>query len=99
MVLGNGESNDFLEISKFSSKDAHNYKAYNQMLSEFVEIVNPYLDQSPRIWNYEVFKKILRHFRVGKRNIIPEFYNFLTAPASTILNQWFGKKKKFKLAI
>lgn len=93
LVLGGGKKRDFEEISKFSKKDAENYGKYNDMLNEIVKVVGPIIDMTPEYKNWKTLSHFAKAFVWKKSDKLAEFYNFLTAPASTILNQWFGTKK------
>jgi len=92
LVLGGGKQRDYDEISKFSKQDAENYQKYNNMLNGIVDVIGPLIDQTPEYKNWNTISHFLKAFAFKKTDKLAEFYNFLTAPASTILDQWFGKK-------
>lgn len=95
LTLGDGHQNTYNEIAKFSKQDAENYFKFDAKLEKFSQAIEPLLDASPPNLNNSLFaerENIKKLYQMGKilgvKNI-PEFYKLLTAPISTVLNEWF----------
>jgi len=95
LTLGNGKENTFNEIAKFSKKDAENYFKFDEKLEHYSQAIEPLLDSRPPDMNNSFWSErneINNLYKMGKKlglKEIPEFYRLLTAPISTILNEWF----------
>ncbi|XP_014673155.1 PREDICTED: pyridine nucleotide-disulfide oxidoreductase domain-containing protein 2-like isoform X4 [Priapulus caudatus] len=92
------------EIGKFSKKDAEAFPLYEQQLERFAQAIQPLLDNTPidskklaksSLWEQIKEAYHSKHiFEAGKilGEDLPLFYEYLTAPASKILNQWFDSE-------
>ncbi|KNC99845.1 uncharacterized protein SPPG_05219 [Spizellomyces punctatus DAOM BR117] len=102
LLLGMNSEENKLEISKFSTKDAEAYDAYEKWLETFAKGIEALLDAPPadlkeimqggasslpKAWKAaKPFYEMSR--AMGIKNL-PEFYELLTAPASKLLGRWF----------
>lgn len=87
LLMGSDDKFNKKQISKFSESDAKNIEAYEHKLNEIVKLMSPFLDDKPDL-NY---KTVANAFMKNRKMTtpIPEMYQILTAPASTILDQYF----------
>jgi len=88
LLLGTDAEFNRNEISKFSKSDAENYDRYEHTLNEIVDVISPFLDDEPGFKFKNVVKSI-KEVRKIKSATLSEIYQILTAPCSTILNQYF----------
>lgn len=65
------------------------------MLEKLKNKNNHYTFLKPPSYDFKTLVHFMKHFFDRKTDSFAEFYNFLTAPASTILDQWFGKEISF----
>jgi len=95
LTLGNGRENTFKEIAKFSPKDAENYFKFDAKLEHFSKAIEPLLDNRPPNLKNSLWRErenVNNLYQMGRKlglKEVPEFYKLLTAPISTILNEWF----------
>lgn len=102
LLLGMNEAQNIAEIRKFSEKDAKKYVEYNNHLNKLVDFFVPFLDQPPpdldilfRSGSFKERSEVLKSLvKIGVDAIqlgqdLPSFLEFMTAPASKILNRWF----------
>ena len=88
LLLGKDEQFNYEQISKFSKKDADNYAPYEEKLDEIVSMISPYIDSEPSL----TAKSLVNSYLSARKNVksnIPELFQMVTAPASTILDQYF----------
>ena len=88
LLLGSNDEFNYKEIAKFSKRDAQNYAAYEHKLNEIVSLISPFIDSEPDI-KLRSLPGIYRKARNSIKSSVPELYQLMTAPASTILNQYF----------
>lgn len=105
LLLGSDQKANQESISKFSSKDAQAYPAYEQLLERLAEVIEPILsDTAPQLlpvpteqrkfgwgerWNDA--RKSLRIHKALRRlgKDLPEAIELLTGAARPILERWF----------
>ncbi len=101
-LLGGGAEEDFLEISKLSTKDASAYPKYNALLERYSAVVRPLLDCAPpdvgalwppsggmRLWIDNMRDALYYGRKIGGLGAdLPGFLELLTAPASKLLDRW-----------
>ncbi|XP_022892659.1 pyridine nucleotide-disulfide oxidoreductase domain-containing protein 2-like isoform X1 [Olea europaea var. sylvestris] len=105
LLLGPDKELNYLEISKFSKRDAEAYPRYENPLENFCKFMDPLLDSSPpetlqRISSFNARMKsklqksvfwahCLRRALVMGQKQIVDFMDLLLSPASVVLNNWF----------
>ena len=103
LLLGSDMESNLKQIAQFSEQDAAAYVRYNDTLEKCVDFFVSLLDSPPpdpkllfspsvstaeRINNLRSFMKLGSGiWKLGKN--IPEFLEFMTAPATKVLNRWF----------
>ena len=88
LLMGSNDEFNYKEISKFSKKDAQNFAAYEHKLNEIVSLISPFIDNEPDV-KLRNLPGIYMKARKSIKTSVPELYQLMTAPASTILNQYF----------
>ena len=88
LLMGSNDEFNYKEISKFSKKDAQNFSAYEHKLNEIVSLISPFIDNEPDV-KLRNLPGIYMKARKSIKTSVPELYQLMTAPASTILNQYF----------
>ena len=96
LTLSSNVEETMREISKFSSRDAERYLAFEEKLSLYAEAIQPYLERAPADLSrgvslnslYELGPFLETGRKLGIREI-PEFIEFITSPATKWLNKWF----------
>lgn len=88
LLLGGSEEFNHKEISKFSKKDAENFKEYEDKLNEIVGMISPFIDNEPSL-KLRGLAGAYFSARKSVKSSMPELYQMMTAPASTILDQYF----------
>eukprot|EP00471_Norrisiella_sphaerica_P008464 CAMPEP_0184498816 /NCGR_PEP_ID=MMETSP0113_2-20130426/39916_1 /TAXON_ID=91329 /ORGANISM="Norrisiella sphaerica, Strain BC52" /LENGTH=545 /DNA_ID=CAMNT_0026886479 /DNA_START=274 /DNA_END=1911 /DNA_ORIENTATION=- len=98
LMLGSDMERTCASIAQFSPADARAYPAYEELLGKVRDVLRPLLDAPPpnpfqgrfreRRQSLQTMAELtsgaLRH-----KEILPELYDILTAPASQILDKWF----------
>ncbi len=94
LMLGPDAAMTHREIAKFSPADAEAYPRYEAMLSKVASVLEPLLDAEPpdpmsnRLGNLWRLLQVGRSFR-GLGADLEEAVRIMTAPATTILDEWF----------
>ena len=96
LVMGSDPEETSREIGKFSARDAEKYPAYEKLLTQYAEAIEPYLERPPADLSrglslhslYELGPFIEAGKKVGLREI-PGLMEFLIAPAYKWLVKWF----------
>lgn len=108
LLLGPDKDLNRREISKFSTRDAERYPAYETLLERVAECIEPVLMELPadlwplpQTWRQRKWGEILRSGRQGLKlhnalrklgDKIPEAMEILTGAARPILERWFESK-------
>ena len=87
LLLGSDSDFNREQISKFSVKDAENFEPYEDKLSEIAQLMTPFLDDEPVLKFNSIRKAFMRNMKA--KTSVSEMYQIMTAPASTILDQYF----------
>ncbi len=102
LTLGPNAKFNYEQISKFSRKDASKYESYENWLNGIVDILEPYLDESPpdlstfarrgeylkKLKLLKTYVKDMKTVRFLAKNHV-DIYRLFTAPAADFLNEWF----------
>lgn len=105
LLLGSDEKLNHSEISKFSERDAEAYPRYENQIESFCKFMDPLLDsstpetlQGDSSFNSRMKNKLhksdfwahcmRRALCLGQKEML-DFMDFLLAPASKVLNNWF----------
>ncbi|KAL8123789.1 uncharacterized protein LOC141717824 [Apium graveolens] len=105
LLLGSDKELNHSEISKFSQRDAEAYPRYENQVESFCKFIDPLLDSSTpeslqgdssfssRMKNKLHKSDFWAHFMrralfLGQKEMV-DFMDFLVAPASKVLNNWF----------
>ncbi|XP_067393116.1 pyridine nucleotide-disulfide oxidoreductase domain-containing protein 2 [Emydura macquarii macquarii] len=101
LLLGCDMAETQRQIAQFSCRDAQAYPKYEAFMSRLVSAIDPLLDAAPvdvAAWSQGPLLQRLRALRalqpllraglaLGKQ--LPQYYQVLTAPITTILAHWF----------
>jgi len=88
LLMGKDHEFNMKEISKFSKKDAEMFGPYEEKLEEIVSLISPYIDSEPSL-NLRNLAGSFFSARKSMKSSLPELYHLLSAPAATILDQYF----------
>ena len=98
LLLGTDSKSNYIEISKFSTRDAEAFAGYEALLDRCARFIEPTLDRPPpdlesSSWIdrssslIELSQLGLRALKLGPD--LPRFLEILTAPAAKIITRWF----------
>jgi phytoene dehydrogenase-like protein len=106
LILGGSLEEDVTEISKFSKKDAEAYPKYNELLERYSAALRPLLDISPpdpslvmsSPFSFDYADNLKDSIKTasylgGLGSELPGFFEFLTSPATKILDRWFESEE------
>ena len=106
LTLGGTIEEDIAEISKFSKKDAEAYPKYNALLERYSAALRPLLDMAPpdpalamsSPFSFDYFDNMKDSLTTashlgGLGSELPGFFEFLTSPATKILDRWFESEE------
>ncbi len=98
LLLGADHRLNHEEISKFSTRDANNYSAYEDMLDRIKRVVDPILTMTPPDIRKPGLRDLWNLFHLGRDFLKLGRYRsdaieLFTCPARTILDRWFESEQ------
>ncbi|XVE87301.1 hypothetical protein DITRI_Ditri18aG0106300 [Diplodiscus trichospermus] len=105
LLLGQDDEHNYLEISKFSKRDADAYPRYENQLYKFCKLMDFLLDsRTPETLHWDssftdrlrdkleksvFWARCLRHIMDLGQKNMVDFMDLLLSPTSKVLNKWF----------